>query len=190
MRQPAPPRQGTLPQRVTRMFIPPLIQRVNYVPKLMLPAAIDAPPEMHAVVAQIGLPEGIGNLSAGPGGPNGIGRGTGGIPGDGSGGTFGNGTRDGVYTPGHGVSMPVPVRTVEPEYSEPGRKARLSGSVLVYAEIDAAGHPRNLKVLRGMGLGLDEKAMEAVAQWLFQPGTKDGKAVSVRATFEVNFRLL
>jgi protein TonB len=96
-----------------------------------------------------------------------------------------------VYSAGRGgVSLPVPLHTVEPEYSDAGRKARLSGSVLVAAEIDAAGHPRNVRIIRGMGLGLDEKALDAVAQWLFKPGMKDGKPVPVRATFEINFRLL
>jgi protein TonB len=166
----------------------PLIQRTNYVPKLTLPSAVDAPPDIHSTNAVIGLPDGLGNLSAGSGGQAGIGRGDGGLPGDGTGNHFGNG--DGLYTPGQGVSMPVPVKTVEPEYSDEGRKARVSGSVLVYAEIDSTGHPRNLKVLRGIGVGLDEKALAAVAQWLFKPGTKGGKAVAVRATFVVNFRLL
>ena len=57
-------------------------------------------------------------------------------------------------------------------------------------EVDASGHPRNLKVMRSLGLGLDEKAIEAVEKWKFRPGYKDGKAVTVAATVEVNFRLL
>jgi len=191
MRQPEPPRKGTPPQKASRVFVTPLIQRTDNVPKLMLPAAIDAPPEMNPATVSIGLPDGMGNLSAGPGGPFGIGRGNGGAPGNGSGDHRGDGDEDGVYAAGvHGVSLPVPLHTVEPEYSEAGRKARLSGSVLVVAEIDTGGRPRNVRILRGMGLGLDEKALDAVAQWLFKPGTKDGKPVPVRATFEINFRLL
>jgi len=189
MRQPAPPRRGAVPLRTTRVFLMPLIQRSTDQPQLMLPAAIDAPPRIQTQAAVIGLPDGMGNLSAGPGGPFGIGTGKGSVPGNGSGDHFGDGG-DGLYTPGHGVSMPVPVKMVEPEYSEMGRKSRVSGSVLVYAEIDRNGRPRNLRVLRGLGVGLDEKAMAAVSEWLFRPGTKDGRAVAVRATFEVNFRLL
>jgi protein TonB len=191
MRQPEPPRKGAVPLKTTRVFITPFIQNTEYQPKLMLPPAIDAPPEMNAQPIAIGLPDGLGNLSGGPGGPYGIGTGTGGAPGNGSGNHSGDGNSDGPYLAGRGgVSLPVPLRTVEPEYSEAGRKARLSGSVLVAADIDTEGHPRNVKIIRGMGLGLDEKALEAVAQWLFKPGMKDGKPVPVRATFEINFRLL
>ena len=140
MRQPEPPRKGTPPQKASRAFVTPLIQRTDNVPKLMLPAAIDAPPEMNPATVSIGLPDGMGNLSAGPGGPFGIGRGNGGAPGNGSGDHRGDGDEDGVYAAGvHGVSLPVPLHTVEPEYSEAGRKARLSGSVLVVAEIDTGG---------------------------------------------------
>ena len=57
-------------------------------------------------------------------------------------------------------------------------------------EVDTSGHPRNIKVMRSLGLGLDEKAIEAVSQWEFRPGMKDGKPVTVAATVEVNFRLL
>jgi TonB family protein len=130
-------------------------------------------------------PHGLGTMSAGMGGPYGIGDGIGVSVGRGDG-------ADGVYSagPGHGVSAPMPIHTVEPEYSELARKAHISGSVLVYAEIDPQGHPRNLRVVQSMGMGLDEKALEAVAKWLFKPGTRNGKPVTVRATFEVNFRLL
>jgi len=191
MRQPEPPRKGSLPLKTTRVFVTPLIQETNYQPKLMVAPAIDAPPEMNPQTTVIGLPDGFGNLSGGPGGPYGIGGGTGDAPGNGSGGHVGDGNSDGPYVAGRGgVSLPVPLRTVEPEYSEAGRKARLSGSVLVAAEIDTSGRPRNVKIIRGMGLGLDEKALEAIAQWLFKPGMKDGKPVPVRATFEINFRLL
>ena len=56
--------------------------------------------------------------------------------------------------------------------------------------VDSSGRPRDLKVIRSLGLGLDEKAIEAVEKWKFRPGYKDGKPVPVEATVEVNFRLL
>lgn len=59
----------------------------------------------------------------------------------------------------------------------------------MFAVVDPSGAPRDLKILRPLGLGLDEKAMEAVAQWTFQPGMKDGAAVAVQATIEINFRI-
>jgi len=62
--------------------------------------------------------------------------------------------------------------------------------VLVAVEVGADGVPNNVRVLRSLGLGLDEKAVEAVKQWRFKPGMKDGKPVPVAATIEVSFRLL
>ena len=85
---------------------------------------------------------------------------------------------------------PAKVEAKEPEYSEEARKAKYQGTVVLYIEVTPDGHASNMKVVKSLGLGLDEKAMEAVKQWKFQPGKKDGKAVTVAATIEVNFRLL
>ena len=104
----------------------------------------------------------------------------------GEGGGFGGG----VFRVGGGVTAPVPLFRPEPEYSEEARKAKYQGTVVLYVEVDASGQPRNLKVVRSLGLGLDEKAIEAVEKWKFRPGYKDGKPVTVAATVEVNFRLL
>ena len=64
------------------------------------------------------------------------------------------------------------------------------GTVLLYVQVDPSGKAVNMRVLHSLGLGLDEKAMEAVKKWKFKPGVKDGKAVTVEAQIEVNFRLL
>lgn len=186
MHEAEPVRKGVRPPSTRRVFTAPLIQHADYHPAVI----IDAPPELTVKAGDIGDPNGLGKLSAGMGGPFGIGDGRGSSAGNGEGSHLGEGV-DGVYTTGQrGVSAPVAIRTVDPEYSEAARKARLSGSVLVYAEIGPDGHPRNLRVVQSMGLGLDEKALEAVAKWLFRPGMKNGRPVMVRATFEVNFRLL
>ena len=89
-----------------------------------------------------------------------------------------------------GVSAPGVIQKVSPEYSEEARGAGLEGTVVLYIEIGTNGRPRNLRVVRSLGHGLDEKAIEAVSQWKFQPTYKDGKPVPVAATIEVNFRLL
>jgi TonB family protein len=81
------------------------------------------------------------------------------------------------------------LRKTEPEYTEQARAARYQGTVLLYVEIDANGNATNIKLQRSLGLGLDEKAVEAVKQWKFKPGQKDGVPVTVQATIEVNFRL-
>ena len=79
---------------------------------------------------------------------------------------------------------------VEPEFSEEARKAKLQGVVMLYGEVDINGRLRNIRVTRGLGLGLEEKAVEAVKQWRFRPGTRDGKPVVSAAAIEVNFHLL
>lgn len=96
----------------------------------------------------------------------------------------------GTYRVGGGVSAPVLVYKKEPEYSEVARAAKYQGTVTLYVEVGPDGVAHNIKVLRSLGLGLDEKAIEAVSQWIFKPGTKDGNPVTVAASIEVNFRLL
>jgi TonB family protein len=84
----------------------------------------------------------------------------------------------------------VLVSKVEPEYSEEARKAKYSGEVLLSIVVDASGVPRDIHVIRPLGLGLDEKAIEAVMKWRFRPGLKGGRAVATQAQVIVNFRLL
>jgi TonB family protein len=88
------------------------------------------------------------------------------------------------------VSAPSLIYKVEPEYSEEARKAKYQGVVVLYVEVDPGGRAGNLRVLNSLGLGLDEKAIDAVRKWRFRPGYKDGKPVTVVAIVEVNFRLL
>lgn len=88
------------------------------------------------------------------------------------------------------MSAPVLLYKVEPEYSEEVRKAKYQGTVVVYVEVDPSGRAVNPRIVRMLGLGLDEKAIEAIKRWRFRPGYKDGKPVTVAATIEVNFRLL
>jgi TonB family protein len=91
---------------------------------------------------------------------------------------------------GNGVRAPRLLSKIEPEYSDEARKAKLNGAVMLSVIVRPDGHPSDMRVIRSLGLGLDENAMAAVAQWRFQPGEKEGKTVSVMATIEVNFRLL
>jgi|SRR5579862_121303 len=95
-----------------------------------------------------------------------------------------------LFRIGGGVTPPKPLLRVDPSYSELARAAAYSGTVVVQIVVDSTGAPRDIRVIRSLGLGLDEKAIEAVSQWTFQPGMKDGQPVNVRATIEVNFRLV
>jgi TonB family protein len=125
-----------------------------------------------------------GGIGSGNGG--GVGSGTGPGHGPGQGGGFGGG----VYKIGEiGVSAPVPKFTPDPDYSEEARKTKTQGLVTVAAIIGADGRPRNLHVIRSLGMGLDQKAMEKVKTWLFEPGKKDGQPVAVAMNIEVDFHL-
>jgi TonB family protein len=95
-----------------------------------------------------------------------------------------------VYAPGAGVTNPVPIYRPEPKYTEEAHKAKLQGSVLLSLVVDETGKAVQIKVVRSLGLGLDERAVEAVSQWKFEPGRLNGKAVPVQAQIEVTFRLL
>jgi protein TonB len=123
--------------------------------------------------------------SMGNGNGTGIGSGNGNGVGPGSGGGMGGG----VHRIGGGVSPPVVLYAPEPEFSEEARKAKVAGNVLVYLQVDTQGRPTNVKVLRGIGLGLDQKAMEAVRQYKFKPAMENGKPVVVEMNVEVNFQI-
>ena len=78
----------------------------------------------------------------------------------------------------------------EPEYSDEASIAKLQGPVMVSETIGEDGKPRDVRVVKPLGLGLDETAVAAVSDWLFTPGKKDGKPVEVQATIEFSFRML
>jgi protein TonB len=88
------------------------------------------------------------------------------------------------------LTPPLLIFEVEPEFSEEARKAKYQGTVLLATEVDTSGRPVNVRVLQGLGMGLDEKAIEAVSRWRFRPGLRDGRAVVTSATVQVSFRLL
>ena len=85
---------------------------------------------------------------------------------------------------------PSVLAKVDPEYTEEARFAKYAGTVVLTVEIFPDGTAQNLRVVKALGLGLDEKAVEAINKWRFKPGTKDGEPVTVAAQIEVNFKLL
>jgi TonB family protein len=195
-REVLPATAGRLPKPSLKSFVPPMI--VDHTPKLAMDPSILAPPDTPLPQSNLnnwgdplakfvngsngnGSGGGMGN---GPGG--GVGNGNSGGYGPGSGGGFGGG----VFVIGGGVSKPIVVFQVDPEYSEEARKAKWSGEVLLSVVVDTEGRARDVHVVKSLGMGLDEKAMEAVAKWKFKPGMKGGQAVNVRAQISVNFRLL
>jgi protein TonB len=124
---------------------------------------------------------------------NSMGKGAGGGMGNGSGMGIGSGVGNsygtGVKNIGGGVIGPKITYQPEPEFSEEARKAKFMGVVTVSIIVDAQGRPQNVHVLRGVGMGLDEKAVEAVRQYRFKPATENGKPVAVYLNVEVNFEI-
>lgn len=197
-RSPTPASKGKLPKVAPRQFTPPAAVLNNENPKLPMVPTIIAPedaPLPNVNMAQYGDPLGkIGIPSNGTGYGGGIGSGHGGGVGPGSGAGYGPGSGGGfgggAYHIGGGVTPPTVISKIEPEYSEEARKAKWQGTVVLAIVVDEKGLPKDLKVIRSLGLGLDQKALDAVAKWRFSPGKKDGKPVPVIAQIEVNFRLL
>jgi len=95
-----------------------------------------------------------------------------------------------VYTPGvGGVSNPVPIVTPEAEFSDEARRNKHQGICMITMIVDRQGNPRNPHIVRSLGMGLDEKALEAVLKYRFKPARKDGKPVASIISVAVNFRL-
>jgi TonB family protein len=193
-----PAAKGKLPKIAMKQFVPPTEIVRNEHPKLTMEPTIVAPPDAvlpNANLPNIGDPLAkLGPPSNGMGSGGGIGNGRGGGIGSGDGAGLGLGSGGGfggsAFRVGGGVSQPAVVYKVDPEYSEEARKAKYSGTVLLQLVVDVDGKAKSIHVLKGVGLGLDEKAVEAVQKWKFTPGKKGGQAVPVYATVEVNFRLL
>jgi len=195
---PLPAAKGKLPKIAMKQFVPPTEVVLNEHPKLVMEPTIVAPPD--SVLPNVNMPNigdpmaKLGPPSNGMGSGGGIGDGRGGGIGTGDGAGFGPGSGGGfggaAFRVGGGVSQPSVVYKVDPEYSEEARKAKYSGTVLLQLIVDVDGRAKNIKVMKGVGLGLDEKAVEAVQKWKFAAGKKNGQAVPVYATVEVNFRLL
>ena len=163
-------------------------------PALAVSPVIDAPPPQIEQNFQYGNPlSQISGLSPGPG-FNGIGSGVNPGAKGAAGDRFGRGlgTLFGkvVYRMSELSKVPVLLYKVAPDYSDEARAARCHGTVLLGVIIDETGRPRDVHVLKPLGLGLDEKAVEAVQHWRFSPGLKDGQPVCVAANVEVNFQLL
>ena len=197
-RSPLPASKGRLPRIAPRQFTPPAAVLNNTNPKLAMDPTLVISPDVRLPqvnIAELGDPFGkLGPRSNGPGSGSGIGDGDGGGVGPGKGPGFGPGkggnAGGGLRGAGGAIIGPVLLYKVEPEFSEEARKAKYQGVVVLYGEVDINGALRNVRVLRSLGLGLDEKAIEAVKQWRFRPGYRDGRPIVAAATIEINFHLL
>jgi TonB family protein len=166
-------------------------------PKLAVEPTIVIPPQVQLAsnnMPNLGDPMSKAILpSNGTGSGGGIGSGSGGGVGSGKGPGFGpgegGGVGGGVFHVGGGVSPPVPIYKPEPEFSEEARKAKYQGVCTLGLIVGTDGRPSNIRVLSSLGMGLDEKAIEAVKNWKFEPAMKDGHPVRVEVAVEVDFHL-
>ena len=85
--------------------------------------------------------------------------------------------------------MPRIINRIEPEYTDQARENKLEGTVVLLLVVGVDGKAHDIRVKRSLGMGLDERAVEAVRQWQFKPATKDGQQVPLEVGLEVNFRL-
>jgi TonB family protein len=190
--------KGNIPKPAMEQITPPAIVVRNNHPKLAVEPTVVMPPQVKLAMNAPNL----GNPTAAmPSGPPSNGTGSGGGIGSGSGGGIGVGTGPGVgegrgggigggvFKVGGGVSAPKAIFAPDPEYSEEARKAKYQGVCVLSLIVGPDGRPRDIHVARSLGLGLDEKAIQAVNQWKFDPAQKDGKPVAVAINVEVQFRL-
>ena len=187
---PTPVVKGHLPKFADTQITPPKAPPMEE-PKIRMPEpTLEVQKDLKMAnnnLPTIGMPNSnvIGAFSGGGGNGSGLGPGNGSGLGPGSGGNYGGGLRK----IGGGVSEPVLLYHPEPEFSEEARKAKFMGVVLVNLIVDSQGKPQNVHILRGVGMGLDEKAKEAVMQYRFKPAMEGGKPVPVEMNVEVNFQI-
>src|SRR6266850_1417554 len=127
----------------------------------------------------------------GKGGGTGSGTGTGIGEGDGAGvgSGSGGGTGGGPYRPGSGITAPAIIREVKPDYTEEGRRRNLEGDVVLEIVVRSDGTVGNVKLLQGLGAGLDQRATDAVRQWRFSPAKRYGTPVDVIVEVAMEFKL-
>jgi protein TonB len=186
-RGPTPVTKGTPPKFADTQIVPPKAPPLEP-PKIHIQPTIEVQKDvkMATSIPQIGVANSpLVGMSMGNGSGTGLGSGNGSGLGPGSGGNTGGGPR----RIGGGVSAPVLIYSVEPEFSEEARKAKVAGNVLVNLWVDTNGNPSHVHVIRGVGMGLDENAVKAVQQYRFKPAMENGKPVLVELNVEVNFQI-
>jgi len=190
--------KGALPKFSREQITPPAAVIRNETPEVAVEPTVVIPPEMRVQLPETGplgdpLSSVVGLPSSGTGSGGGIGSGSGGGVGSGHGPGvgpgWGGGIGGGVYRVGGGVSAPRVLYSPDPEFSEEARKAKFQGTVILAIIVGTDGRAHDVRILRSLGMGLDEKAIDAIRQWKFDAGRKDGVAVAVKVNVEVNFRL-
>lgn len=187
------PNKGRLP-KFEQTPLTPLQVPVLENPKLRIDPALALPdvklPD-NPNLPNIGVHDSVNVslLSNGPGTHTGIGTGDRGGLGPGNGPGYGPGDGPGLYVPGGDVSEPVAIYSPEADFSDEARRQKHQGVCMISVIVDAHGNVVNPRIIRTLGMGLDEKALAAVSRYRFKPAMRHGQPVPVRITVAVNFRL-
>jgi len=189
--------KGKLPEFAKKQIEPPQILKIDN-PKLAVTPTVVMPeiklPD-NPSMPDLGIPQSpqVAFASQGSGSGSGFGTGSGGGVGTGNGNGIGpgegGGYGGGIYKVGGGVSNPTLIFAPDPQFSDEARRAKYQGVCVVGLVVDAQGNPQRVHIVRPLGMGLDEKAMEAVRQYKFKPAQFKGKSVAVEVNIEVNFRI-
>ncbi|MEN3336920.1 MAG: periplasmic protein TonB [Acidobacteriota bacterium] len=196
VRRPEPPVRRTplpvRPQPVTHpVEPPPQVAPPAPMPQVVAPVAT-GPADAHDTAGTVtDPPRPADSAGAGSGGGAGTGAGTGMGQGDGSGigAGSGGGTGGGPYRPGSGITPPAVQREVKPDYTDEARRRGVSGDVVLEIIVRKDGTVGDVKVLQGLGAGLNQRAIEAVRQWRFTPARRFGTPVDVVVEVAVEFKL-
>lgn len=194
--QPIEANKGRVPPVAKAPINPPELQ-VDH-PKLAVESKVVMPPQVKipdSSMPNLGMPQAtqVVMKSQGSGTGSGFGQGGGGGIGAGDGGGMGSGTvggyGGGVMTVGGGVSAPVVIHRVAPDFTDQARRVKFQGVASIGLIVDAQGNPEDVHVVHPLGMGLDQKAVEAVRQYKFKPAMFQGHPVPVQMVVEVNFHL-
>jgi len=189
---PLPASHGNVPPAsLDYQIVPPTVILPKEMPKHPFEETIVMAPDVKLPQGgQIGDPlSRFSTPSNGPGGPTGIGTSCCGGVGSSEGPYFGSGP-PGIYPAGkQGVTVPQVIYNPEPSFSDEARKAKMQGVVVLLLIVGKDGHTYNIRVGQSLGMGLDEKAIEAVGRWRFKPATLNGQPVATQIAVEVDFHL-
>jgi periplasmic protein TonB len=190
IRRPPPPIE---PPHMVRVSVPPPPVKAEPLPQIVapvVPIAADTRDRVGVPIAPATSAQ-VESHGPGTGGGAGTGRGTGLGEGDGAGigPGSGGGTGGGPYRPGSGIAPPTILREVKPDYTEEGRRRNVEGDVVLEIVVRRDGTVGDIKVLHGLGAGLDQRAVEAVRQWRFSPARRQTVAVDVVVEVAVEFKL-
>jgi periplasmic protein TonB len=190
------PSKGHLPPVAKLQTAAPQLIKIDH-PKLAQPESI----QMQAIklpdnnMPNVGMPQSpqVAMASQGSGSGSGFGQGLGGGIGSGHGAGLGQGLGGGygggIMSVGAGVSAPQLLNHVEPDFTNEARQAHYQGVVEIQLIVDSNGNPENMQIVKHLGMGLDQKAIDAVRQYKFHPAMFQGHPVPVRLVVDVDFRL-